>query len=58
VRPQARPLRKPERLYLAELVGRQRQIIEMLGMETNRGRQAIDKPLARRIARHIAGKKN
>jgi hypothetical protein len=25
-------------------------------METNRGRQAIDKPLARRIARHIAGK--
>jgi hypothetical protein len=30
----------------------------MLGMETNRGRQAIDKPLARRIARHIAGKKN
>ena len=30
--------------YLAELVGRRRQIIEMIGMETNRGRQAIDKP--------------
>ena len=35
----------------AELVGRRRQIIEMIGMETNRGRQAIDKPLARRLAR-------
>ena len=23
-------------------------------METNRGRQAIDKPLARRLARHVA----
>ena len=46
VRPQARPLREPERAHLAELVGRRRQIIEMIGMETNRGRQAIDKPLA------------
>ena len=26
----------------------------MIGMETNRGRQAIDKPLARRLARHVA----
>ena len=51
VRPQARPLREPERVHLAELVGRQRQIIEMIGMETNRGRQAIDKPLARRLSR-------
>ena len=54
VRPQARPLREPERVHLAELVGRRRQIIEMIGMETNRGRQAIDKPLARRLARHVA----
>ena len=53
VRPQARPLREPERVHLAELVGRRRQIIEMIGMETNRGRQAIDKPLARRLARHV-----
>ena len=30
------------------------QIIEMIGMETNQGRQAIDKPLARRLARHVA----
>ena len=52
VRPQARPLREPERVHLAELVGRRRQIIEMIGMETNRGRQAIDKPLARGLARH------
>ena len=36
VRPQARPLREPERVHLAELVGRRRQIIEMIGMETNR----------------------
>ena len=54
VHPQARPLREPERVHLAELVGRRRQIIEMIGMETNRGRQAIDKPLARRLARHVA----
>ena len=54
VRPQARPLREPERVHLAELVGRRRQVIEMIGMETNRGRQAIDKPLARRLARHVA----
>ena len=26
----------------------------MMGMETNRGRQAIDKPLARGLARHVA----
>ena len=30
------------------------RVIEMMGMETNRGRQAIDKPLARRLARHVA----
>jgi len=54
VRPQARPLREPERVHLAELVGRRRQVIEMIGMETNRGRQAIAKPLARRLARHVA----
>jgi transposase len=54
VRPQARPLPGPERTYFAELVGRRRQIIEMIGMETNRCRQAIDKQLARRLDRHIA----
>ena len=54
VRPQARPLPEPERGYFAELVGRRRQIIEMIGMETNRRRQAVDKQLTRRLDRHIA----
>ena len=54
VRPQARPLPEPERRHFAELVGRRRQIIEMIGMETNRRRQAVDKHLARRLDRHVA----
>jgi transposase len=54
VRPQARPLPEPGRSHLAELVGRRRQIIEMIGMETNRRRQALDKQLARRLDRHVA----
>jgi transposase len=54
VRPQARPLPEPERSHFAELVGRRRQIIEMIGMETNRRRQAADKQLARRLDRHVA----
>jgi transposase len=53
VQPEARPLPEPERAHLAELVSRRRQILEMIGMETNRGRQAVDKHLARRLARHI-----
>lgn len=54
VQPQVRPLPEPERSHLGELVGRRCQIIEMIGMETNRSRQAVDKHLARRFARHIA----
>jgi transposase len=54
VRPQVRPLPEPERSHLAELVGRRRQIIEMIGMETNRRRQAVDKQLARTLDRHVA----
>ena len=53
VRPQARPLPEPERSHLAELVGRRRQIIEMIGMETNRRGQAVDKHLAKRLDRHV-----
>ena len=53
VQPEARPLPKPERNHLVELVGRRRQLIEMIGMETNRGRQAAGKHLARRLARHV-----
>ena len=54
VRPPARPLPEPESRHLAELVGRRRQIVEMIGMETNRRRQAADKHLARKLDRHIA----
>jgi len=53
VRPQARPLPEPERRYFAELVGRRRSIIEMIGMESNRRRQSADKRLARRLDRHV-----
>jgi transposase len=53
VRPPTRPLPEPERAHLAELVGRRRQIIEMIGMETNRRRQALDRRLARRLDRHV-----
>ena len=53
VQPQARPLPEPERNHLVELVGRRRQLIEMIGMETNRGRQAAGKHLALRLARHV-----
>jgi transposase len=54
VRPPARPLPEPESRHLTGLVGRRRQIIEMIGMETNRRGQTVDKQLARRIDRHVA----
>ena len=54
VRPQARPLPEPERRQFAELVSRRRQILEMIGMETNRRGQAADKYLTKRLDRHIA----
>ncbi|WP_034996135.1 IS110 family transposase [Beijerinckia mobilis] len=54
VQPEARPLPEPVRSHLAELVGRRRQIIEMIGMETNRSRQAVDEHLAQGLAGHIA----
>jgi len=40
VRPDPRPLADAERQILAELVTRRRQVVEMIGMETNRSRQA------------------
>ena len=36
MRPLARPLAEPEISHFAELVSRRRQIIGMIGMETNR----------------------
>lgn len=54
IRPEARPLLDPERARLAEFVSRRRQVIEMIGMETNRRRRANDKHLAKRLDRHAA----
>jgi transposase len=54
IRPEARPLLDPERARLAEFVSRRRQVIEMIGMETNRSRRATDKRLAKRLDRHVA----
>ena len=54
IRPEARLLLDPERGRLAEFVSRRRQVIEMIGMETNRRRRATDKRLAKRLDRHVA----
>ena len=54
VRPEARPLASQEARSLGELVGRRRQIIEMIGMEANRRRQAAAKRLVKKIDRHLA----
>ena len=40
IRPQPRPVAAAEAQLLAELVARRRQLIEMIGMESNRRRQA------------------
>ncbi len=40
IRPEPRPVAEAEAQALAELVGRRRQLIEMIGMEANRRRQA------------------
>lgn len=40
IRPEPRPLADAESLSLAELVARRRQVVEMIGMETNRLHQA------------------
>jgi transposase len=50
VRPEPRPLEDAEAAALAELVARRRQIIEMIGMETNRRHQARHPIVARTIA--------
>ena len=53
IRPLAGPLPEPVRSPFAELVSRWRQIIGMIGMETNRRNQAVDKQLPRRLDLHI-----
>ncbi len=50
IRPEARPIASAEAQGLAELVARRRQIVEMIGMEANRRRQARSPSVARTIA--------
>jgi transposase len=54
IRPAARPLATEQAQALAELVTRRRQLLDMLGAESNRQRQVRDRRLQRRIAAHIA----
>ena len=51
IRPEPRPLADADSPGLAELVARRRQVVEMIGMETNRLRQARNP----RVQQHAAG---
>ena len=53
VRPAVRPLPTEDAERLGELVVRRRQLVEMLGAETNRRQQTRDRGLRRRIEAHI-----
>jgi len=54
VKPPARPLPDEQAQMLGELVARRRQVIEMIGMESNRLRQAKAKLVRRSIERLLA----
>jgi transposase len=54
VQPAVRPLPTPQAQALADLVARRRQVVDMLGAELNRHRQARQPPLQKRIAAHVA----
>lgn len=49
IRPEPRPIADADSLALAELVARRRQVVEMIGMEANRLRQAHDPRVRRTI---------
>jgi transposase len=49
IRPQPRPLADADSQSLAELVGRRRQVVEMIGMETNRLHQARNSRVRRML---------
>ena len=49
IRPEPRPIADADSQILAELIARRRQIIEMIGMESNRLRQARDLRVQRAI---------
>jgi transposase len=53
IRPEIRPLPKPEEVQLANLVARRRQLVDMITMETNRRKQVVDEHLAKRLDDHI-----
>ena len=53
VRPEARQLASAEAQALGELVARRRQIIEMIGAETNRRRQLTQPRLLKGLDRHL-----
>lgn len=54
VRPEPRPLRDVQAQELAELVGRRRQVIEMMVAERNRMRLLQSNRLKQRIERHLS----
>ena len=54
VRPQPRPVPEETAVLLAELVGRRRQIIDMLVAERNREKRAGNLRVRKSLARHIA----
>ncbi len=54
VQPAARPLPTAQAQALSELVARRRQVVDMLGAELNRHRQARAPRLQKRIAAHVA----
>jgi transposase len=54
VRPEPRPVASEQAQGLAELVARRRQVVEMIGMEANRRRQARSPKVLRGIERTLA----
>lgn len=54
VHPEPRPVLGPQARILAELVARRRQLVEMIGMESNRRRQARSAKVLRGIERTLA----
>jgi transposase len=53
IRPEPRPLADAQAQRLAELVARRRQIVEMIGAESNRRRQAREPQLQRDLDTHL-----
>jgi transposase len=54
IRPEPRPLPTAEAKELDELLGRRRQIVDMLTMEKNRLAIAATQPMKKGLAKHIA----